>query len=92
MDEETLESAISELPQVDVGVSESPLWIDLIASSGVVDSKSAARRVVKEGGAYLNNMKVGDEGTMLTEADFLFGRIALLRKGKRDLVAVLRKA
>lgn len=92
LDEETLESAISELPQVDVAVSESPLWIDLIASSGVVDSKSAARRVVKEGGAYLNNMKVGDEGTMLTEADFLFGRIALLRKGKRDLVAVLRKA
>ncbi|MEY3684970.1 MAG: hypothetical protein RLZZ394_801, partial [Actinomycetota bacterium] len=44
LDEETLASAINELPCVEVTDSDSHLWVDLIAGSGVVDSKSAARR------------------------------------------------
>jgi tyrosyl-tRNA synthetase len=91
LDEMTLVSAISELPRVEISQTETTSWVDLMATSGVVESKSAARRVVKEGGAYLNNAKVGDEGMQLTEADFLYGRIAVMRKGKRDLVAIIRK-
>jgi tyrosyl-tRNA synthetase len=53
-----------------------------------VDSKSAARRIVKEGGAYLNNQKVSEEGFTPQKSDFLHGKVALLRKGKRDLAAV----
>ncbi|MFM7463773.1 MAG: tyrosine--tRNA ligase [Actinomycetota bacterium] len=90
LDEKTLESAISELPRVDISRSESLIWVDLMARSGVVDSKSAARRVVKEGGAYLNNAKISDESAELSDADFLYGRIAVMRKGKRELVAVIR--
>jgi tyrosyl-tRNA synthetase len=56
-----------------------------------VDSKSAARRIVKEGGAYLNNQKITDEGHTLQKSDFLHGKVALLRKGKRDLAAVWAK-
>ena len=59
-----------------------------MVATGVVDSKSAARRIVNEGGGYLNNVKiVGDDFTP-TEEDFLFGRFIVLRKGKRDLAAV----
>ena len=57
-------------------------------ATGVVDSKSAARRIVKEGGAYLNNQKITDEGFTLEKGHFLHGKVALLRKGKRDLAAV----
>ncbi len=91
LDEETLASAINELPRIEVTDSDSHLWVDLIAGSGVVDSKSAARRIIKEGGAYINNVKISDENATVSDSDFLFGRIALLRKGKRDLAAVLRK-
>ena len=63
-----------------------------MATSPLIDSKSAARRIIKEGGAYLNNSKVLDEGTLITEADFLYGEVSLLRKGKRDILAVVRKA
>jgi tyrosyl-tRNA synthetase len=91
LDEETLASAINELPCVEVTDSDSHLWVDLIAGSGVVESKSAARRIIKEGGAYINNVKISDENAKVSDSDFLFGRIALLRKGKRDLAAVLRK-
>lgn len=91
LDEETLASAINELPRVEVTDSDSHLWVDLIAGSGVVDSKSAARRIIKEGGAYINNVKISDENATVKDSDFLYGRIALLRKGKRDLAAVIRK-
>ena len=60
----------------------------LFRSTGVVDSKSAARRIVKEGGAYLNNQKITDEAFTPQKSDFLHGKVALLRKGKRDLAAV----
>lgn len=89
LDEATLESALSELPRASVAdLGEIPSWVDLIVASGVVDSKSAARRIVKEGGAYLNNVKISGEDFSPSPSDFLFGRFAILRKGKRDLIAV----
>jgi tyrosyl-tRNA synthetase len=89
LDEATLASAIAELPKTTVNASdEMPTWVDLLAATGVVESKSAARRIVKESGAYLNNEKVVSEDFRLEKAHFLCGKYALLRKGKRDLAAV----
>ena len=89
LDETTLAGALSELPRITIKSGESiPTWVDLLAATGVVDSKSAARRIVKEGGAYLNNAKVESEDFALQKSDFLCGKYALLRKGKRDLAAV----
>lgn len=89
LDEATLESALSELPRASVAtLDEIPTWVELIVASGVVDSKSAARRIIKEGGAYLNNVKISGEDFSPSQNDFLFGRFAILRKGKRDLAAV----
>ena len=89
LDEATLASAIAELPRTTINVGdEMPTWVDLLAATGVVDSKSAARRIVKESGAYLNNEKVPSEDFRLEKSHFLCGKYALLRKGKRDLAAV----
>jgi len=89
LDEATLTAALSELPRTTVKRSEPmPTWVDLLAATGVVDSKSAARRIVKENGAYLNNAKVSAEDFAPSESDFLCGKYAVLRKGKRDLAAV----
>jgi tyrosyl-tRNA synthetase len=89
LDEGTLASAIAELPRTTVSATEEmPTWVDLLAATGVVDSKSAARRIVKESGAYLNNEKVPTEDFRLEKSHFLCGKYALLRKGKRDLAAV----
>jgi tyrosyl-tRNA synthetase len=85
----TLKSALSELPQTKVSsLEEIPTWVDLIAATGVVESKSAARRIVKEGGAYLNNEKISGEEFRPSKNDFLCGKYAVLRKGKRDLAAI----
>ena len=89
LDEATLASALAELPRTSVSSTEEiPTWVDLLAATGVVDSKSAARRIVKEGGAYLNNQKISGEDFRPAKSDFLCGKYAVLRKGKRDLAAV----
>jgi len=89
LDEATLASALAELPRTTISAQEEiPTWVDLLAATGVVDSKSAARRIVKEGGAYLNNEKISGEDFRPAKTDFLCGKYAVLRKGKRDLAAV----
>lgn len=88
LDEKTLVSSLKELPSTQITTVENQSWVDLLVATGVVDSKSAARRIVKEGGAYLNNEKITDEGFTLEKGHFLHGKVALLRKGKRDLAAV----
>ena len=91
LDEATLASALSQLPQTTLQAGEPiPAWIDLLVATGVVDSKSAARRIVKEGGGYLNNVKISGDDFTPSESDFLHGRFIVLRKGKRDLAAVER--
>ena len=89
LDEKTLEAALAQLPRTTISKGESfPTWVDLLAATGVVDSKSAARRIVKENGAYLNNVKITGEDFAPSTNDLLYGRFLVLRKGKRDLAAV----
>jgi len=89
LDPKTLASALSQLPRTTINKGEAfPTWVDLLAATGVVDSKSAARRIVKEGGAYLNNEKISGEDFAPSESDLIHGRFLLLRKGKRELAAV----
>jgi tyrosyl-tRNA synthetase len=89
LDEATLAAALSQLPKVTIKASEIiPTWVDLLAATGVVDSKSAARRIVKENGAYLNNEKISGEDFSPAKTDLIHGRFFILRKGKRDLASV----
>jgi len=89
LDLETLTSALGELPRTTIAKGAPiPTWVDLIVASGVVDSKSAARRVIKEGGAYINNEKIAGEDFAPSLEHLLHGRFIVLRKGKRDLAAV----
>jgi tyrosyl-tRNA synthetase len=89
LDADTLSAALSELPKTTITKGAPiPTWVDLIAATGIVESKSAARRVVKEGGAYINNEKISGEDFAPTTDHLLHGKFIVLRKGKRDLAAV----
>ena len=89
LDEKTLAAALSQLPNVSIKKEEAfPTWVDLLAATGVVESKSAARRIVKENGAYLNNEKISGEDFAPTKEHLIHGRFLVLRKGKRDLASV----
>ncbi|MEE1296074.1 MAG: tyrosine--tRNA ligase [Bifidobacterium sp.] len=58
--------------------------------AGLVKSISEARRAIKSGGLYVDNVRVEDEDATLTDGDFLQGRFAIIRRGKKNLGAVER--
>jgi tyrosyl-tRNA synthetase len=88
LDESTLAAALAEAPSVSVAGDPPPL-VDLLAEALTI-SKSDARRAVREGGAYLNNTKIADEGAAPEEGDWLHGRFLVLRRGKRSVAVVER--
>lgn len=86
LDEATLSAALSEVPRAEVAALV-PV-VDLLAETGLAPSKSAARRTVKEGGAYVNNVKVTDADAVPDRTELLHGRWLVLRRGKKNLAAV----
>ena len=89
LDERTLSASLAELPRWEAtGAAVSVL--DALVGTGLVPSRAAARRTIKEGGAYINNSPVTDEDAAIDQAAFLHGRWAVLRRGKRNLAAVER--
>jgi tyrosyl-tRNA synthetase len=87
LDEQTLAAATAELPSASVDGTGLGI-IDLLVASGLSDSKSAARRVVGEGGAYVNNTKISDPDAVIPASQLLHGRYLLLRRGKKNLATV----
>lgn len=86
LDAATLGAAVAELPHA-AGCVGDPL-ADLLAASGVVASKAAARRAIAEGGASVNNVRVESQDAVLESTQLLHGRWAVLRRGKRTLAVV----
>jgi tyrosyl-tRNA synthetase len=91
--EPVLASVVAELNAPELLVDgELPSVVDVLERSGVVASKSAARRTIAEGGAYLNNERISDPDARLREADLLHGRYVVVRRGKRTVgAAVIRR-
>jgi tyrosyl-tRNA synthetase len=88
LDVGTLVDATNELPGADVGVGTS--FVDAMVATRLVESRKAARRAIAEGGASLNNVKVTDPELVLAEDDFLHGRVAVLKRGRKSLAAARR--
>ena len=88
LDLSTLEAAMSEAPTGEVRLADGPTIVDLLVGSGLADSKGAARRTVKEGGAYVNNAKVTDEEWVPAKEDLLHGAWLVVRRGKRNTAGV----
>jgi tyrosyl-tRNA synthetase len=84
LSEADLLSALSELPNT--SCAKGVPIAQLLVETGLEASLSAARRAIKEGGVYLNNEKVTDEGALLDKV--LAGNCAVLRRGKKTLAAI----
>jgi tyrosyl-tRNA synthetase len=87
LDERTLVDALDEVGLVPVQAARGslPTVVDLLAAAGIADTKSAARRLIVEGGAYLNNTRVSAEDAVLDPASLLYGRFLVLRRGRRTV-------
>ena len=59
--------------------------VDLLERTGLVKSRSEARRTVEQGGAYVNNVQQTDDGRTFAPGDLLHDRYLVLRKGQREV-------
>lgn len=75
----------SNIPSVTIqrnDITDDTTILDLLTLAGLIKSKSDGRRLVQEGGVYLNNERINAFDQKITLADFSDGA-ALLRKGKK---------
>jgi tyrosyl-tRNA synthetase len=63
--------------------------IDLLVISGLAPSKSEARRLVQQGGASVNDERVGDEKAIISSAMLGASGSILLRAGKKRVARVI---
>lgn len=87
LDEATLKTATAELPHAVLNQDQLDM-ITVLTETGLAESKSAARRTLKEGGAAINNVKVQGEDAALAESDLLLGKYAVVRRGKKNMAMV----
>lgn len=86
--ETTLAAALLEAGAVELQRSEQPSVVDAFVAAKLADSRSAARRAVADGGAYVNNERIADPDAPLESRPLLYGTWAVLRKGKRSVSGV----
>jgi tyrosyl-tRNA synthetase len=90
LDEATVLQATADLPTAQLEVGRSTI-VDLLVAAGLEKGRSAARKTVAGGGAYLNNVKVEDEDRVVTKDDLLAGGVVLVRKGRRNLAVACQE-
>lgn len=64
------------------------LLVDVMVTVGMLPSKGEVRRMIKNGGVYLNNVKVGDQGRVVEPADLIEGRLLLVAAGKKNKMLI----
>lgn len=97
IDIDTLQSALEGLKiEAEDGskqfaaVTQGTRIIEAGVHAGLFKSLSEARKTIKSGGVYLNNVRVHDDEQLIEESDFLQGRFAIIRRGKKALGVVER--
>lgn len=87
LDRDTLLDIFSEVPSATLPsntlAADRPL-LDVLIEANVFPSKGEARRMVKNGGLYLNSDRVDNEGMTLTADCCITPGMAVVRKGKKN--------
>jgi tyrosyl-tRNA synthetase len=83
LDAGTLDGVAEEVPSASLGAGATV--VDALVETGIVESRSAARRAIAEGGAYVNNERVDDEELVLGAGHALAGGWIVVRRGKKSV-------
>jgi tyrosyl-tRNA synthetase len=86
LDADTLSAALDELPTALGGAGSS--IAQLLVDAGLVASLGEARRAIKQGGVYVNNVQVAAEDAVIEADQLLHGSFVVLRRGKKALAGV----
>lgn len=90
LDSVLLESLAADMPscQLDMEQVKHVKLIDLLVQIGLQASKGDARRLIRNGGVYVNNEKIEDENCLIEENLLIDNRLLLLAAGKKNKMLV----
>jgi tyrosyl-tRNA synthetase len=89
INEKTLLEAANAIPNIKLNDLQKSI-AEIFVESGLVKSKGEVKRFVTGGGISLNNVKIENADLPLQDQDFLQGKVAILRVGKKNLGAAIR--
>lgn len=92
LDDRTLDQIFADVPSCEIERSrlagDGLSVIDALAESKLCQSKGEARRTIQEGGAYVNNERIGEVEATLTENHLASESMIVLRRGKKKYALV----
>lgn len=87
LDERTLHEIFDEMPSAEFPqalLADERLLLDVLVEATVFASKGEARRLLKNGGLYVNNQRMDAEDQKMTDALLLAGNMSVVRTGKKN--------
>jgi tyrosyl-tRNA synthetase len=89
IDKDILIAALSEAGLTKIKSSdELPNILEILQQTNLCDSKSAAKRTVEEGGAYINNERISDLNWKPNKSDLIHGSLLVVRRGKKVMAGI----
>lgn len=90
LDTALLESLAADMPSCSLKFEQvrHGKLIDILVQTGLQASKGDARRLIRNGGVYVNNEKIEDENCVIDDSLIIDQRLILLAAGKKNKMLV----
>lgn len=90
IDAEVIENIFDEMPHAELKMDDvfEKTYADVAFAAGLFPSKGEANRMVKNGGAYINNQKIDETSKQLSHQDLIEKKFVLLAAGKKKKMIV----
>lgn len=90
LDPAVLKEIAKDMPNVSLTKADvvGKKYVDLCVKIGLQSSKGEAVRLITNGGAYLNNVKIEDQNLLVTADDLVGGEFLLFAAGKKKKILV----
>ncbi|PJD97887.1 MAG: tyrosine--tRNA ligase [Parachlamydia sp.] len=90
LDAETLKNLAGDMPSFTVSLEQiaNRKLVDLVNETTPERSKGDLRKMIRNGGVYLNNLRVEDENYVLTQSTLIDGHVMLIALGKKNKMII----
>jgi tyrosyl-tRNA synthetase len=90
LDAETLKNLAADMPSFTVSLEQiaNRKLVDLVNETTPERSKGDLRKMIRNGGVYLNNLRVEDENYVLTQSTLIDGHVMLIALGKKNKMII----
>lgn len=90
LDADQIMEIASDMPSIEMKMDEvlNIKFIELAMKSGLTASKSEASKLIQNGGAYLNNVRIDDNAYVIKSSDLISDKFLVLGKGKTKKILV----